>query len=112
MKTETFASHLVVTRCLSLLFYNFTQDDIKHLRKVHEFDHVWTQIEYKAEKKKWSHIPDTEFYNLFVNTSYETQANIIELALERYQTEAENSIGYSMQIQKMRENMFKKQKTE
>lgn len=107
MKTEKFASHLVVTRCLSLLFYNFTNEDIDILKKVREFEYRWTPLVNRAEKEQWSCISDKEFYNLFVNVSYETQAHIIERALERYQDEAERAIGFSMQIQQMKKNLFK-----
>lgn len=110
MKTQKFASHLVVTRALSLLFYNFTNEDIDILKKVSEFEYRWTPLVNRAEKEQWSCISDKEFYNLFVNVSYETQAHIIERALERYQVEAENSIGFSMQINKMKEKMFKEKR--
>jgi CRISPR/Cas system CMR-associated protein Cmr5 small subunit len=110
MKTEQFASHLVATRCLSLLFYNFTTEDIDHLKKVREFEYRWTPLVNRAEREQWSHISDKEFYNLFVNVSYETQAHIIERALERYQEEAERAIGFSMQIKKIQKALIKKAK--
>jgi len=112
MKTEQFASHLVVTRCLSLLFYNFTDEDIKILKEVREFEYRWTPLVNRAEREQWSHISDTEFYNLFVNVSYETQAHIIERALERYQDEAEGAIGFSMQMNKMKKAFLKEKGVE
>ena len=92
MKTTDYIEQLVTMRCLSLFFYNFTRDQINTLRKVQEFDHVWGELEAKAKKKKWFSIPDTELYAIFVSVSYETQAEIIRVAFEKYETEARDGI--------------------
>lgn len=92
---------LVTMRALSLLFYNFTGDQIKELKKTREFAHVWDELEYKAKKKKWSSIPDYEFFSVFTKTSYETQSEIIRVAFERYEDESRKGIEYDQSFKEM-----------
>lgn len=95
MEKETI-NDLITLRCLSLLFYNFVSDDIDELRKVQEFNHCWDELLHKAKIKKWGSIPDMEFYSLFSNVSYETQAVIIEHAKKKYGEEARRGAYYAV----------------
>lgn len=108
---------LVPTRCLTLLFYNFTQEDIKVLSEVREFEHAWQKYclgpwEQRQKKKKSNglinHIPDTDFYNLYNNVSYKTQLAILERAMERYSDEVCRNIGCSLKLMETYEEEKKK----
>ncbi len=110
METNKYFEQLVTMRCLSLFFYNFSRDQIDELRKIHEFDHVWSELEYKAKKKKWFSIPDTEVYNLFVSVSYETQTEIIRVAFEKYEKEARDGITEGQAFKTLMKEHIKKEK--
>lgn len=93
----TTLNDVITLRCVGLLFYNFKQEDIKHLREASkEFDQLWGELLVKAKKKKWFSIPDTEFYNVFCNCNYETQGEIIKRAKWRYLPEASHSVSQGL----------------
>lgn len=105
-KNKQIIEDLILMRCLGLLFYNFTQEDTKHLRSVSaEFTHMWSELERLAKKKKWFSIPDKEFYLLFANASYDTQAHIITRARERYEGEARNGVKAGLESIAMFKNL-------
>lgn len=84
---------IITMRCLTLLFYNFKQEDITNLRKEsQEFDYLWSDLLLLAKNKKWSSIPDKEFYDLFVKANYKTQGEIIKRAKWRYLPEATHGV--------------------
>lgn len=92
-KTEQIKEALVTMRCLSLLFYNFTQESIKELCTHREFNYAWNEkLMPKYKKKKLMAVPDYMFYELFVTVSYKTQRAIIAEAFRVYETEARNGI--------------------
>lgn len=105
---EKYFEQLVTMRALSLLFYNFTRDQIIELKKIREFDHVWSELERKAIKKKWFSIPDTEFFNIFCHVSYETQSEIVRVAFEKYGDEARKGIKSDQEMKEL----FRKQISE
>lgn len=89
--------HLVTMRCLTLLFYNFRfKEDIEPLiKQSHPIAHAWEKLEYKCKQEKYGYIPDFEFYSFFADLSYDSQSKFIEVALDRYETEARKSIEFS-----------------
>lgn len=98
---EKYADSLITMRCLELLFFNFTQEDIKELKKVREFDHVWSELEAVCEKEKRFTISDLDFFNAFNHVSYKTQAEIVRVAFEKYETEASKELEFSQRIKAM-----------
>jgi hypothetical protein len=88
---------LVTMRCLSWFFFNFTQEQIKELCEASkEFKYAWHEkLLPKVKKKKLFSIPDTMFYNLFTDSSFECQALIIAAAYKRYEAEAKNQINWN-----------------
>lgn len=95
---------LVVMQCLSWLFFNFTQDDIKYLKTIsQEFTAAWSLL-LEKNKDKFS-IPDTDFYNLYCDVNIDTRSKIIIFALHKYESEAQNTINWETTNQEIITNI-------
>lgn len=105
---EKFHEQLVTMRALSLLFYNFTREQIDELKKVREFNHEWSKIEAYVKRKKSFSIPEERFYLLFAHVSYETQSEIIRVAFEKYEVESRTGINEDQSMKKMFASMIEK----
>ena len=83
---------LTSIRALNLLFYNYSSEDINALKKHRAFDYTWN--EYLGGGTRTVTLED--FWEIWsIKWYYETQAFVLDHAMERYGEEAYSGIGTS-----------------
>lgn len=88
---KEFLKEIVGIKVLNLLFFNYTNEMLKEMKTVREFNHCWenyVNLEEQTYMQIW------ELY--LTKISYKGQISLLEIALKYFGEEATGSFEYAI----------------
>jgi hypothetical protein len=102
----TYRLELTTINALNLLIHNYGSDDLDYLRKNRSFDHAWTYY-WNGDEDGLDH---EKFWPTWVDKfDHETQAFLLDYAMERYGEEAYRAIDSAANWQKRLQDLLREQ---
>lgn len=103
---KEFSKEIIGIKALNLLFFNYTEEMIKEMRSIREFNHCW---ENYINFNEQTYMQIWELY--LSKISYKTQILLLEIALKHYGEEATRSFENAVDMDILVESHINKHKS-